>query len=131
MIGLKKLIVLQLLFVILTLVFAWINISEIQQSGKSLTASPILPTLIMIFAYLGSLFLAALNNKLWYRATMLIAILIFGVGGVLGNIVGFLLTGMKFYTSIWTWAITVIINIYGTILNSIAFSGRFKPLETN
>ncbi len=65
-----------------------------------------------------------------YRVLMLIALFVFGYGGVVKHILN-LINDPSLYSSIWAWAIAVGINLFGLILNFITVGGWFVDGNTN
>ena len=62
----------------------------------------------------------------WYRISMVPALVLFGIGGVIGNIARYVDSGLAEYASFVAWAIAVTINSFGTALNVIAALGLFR-----
>ena len=54
------------------------------------------------------------------------AILFFGVGGVIGNIVRYMDSGLEDYSSFTALVAAVAINAFGSVLNGIAVLGLFR-----
>lgn len=67
-----------------------------------------------------------MNKVNWYRISMLPALVLFGGGGVIGNIDRYLNSGLAEYASFAAWAVAVAINLFGTVLNVIAALGWFR-----
>lgn len=131
MIKLNKLILLQVLFAIMTLTYLFLGMWKNSDMGILFSTVLFIPSIILVPLYGLSLLLACLPSKLSYRAAMLFAIIVFGGGGVIGNIAGHILMGKEFYDSFWALLIIVLINSFGTILNFIAFLGRFTTAESS
>ena len=66
------------------------------------------------------------RRYLLYRVTMAIAVLGFGYGGVVVNILNYLNTGVEGYLSFTAWLLALAINSYGTLWNIIAMLGLYK-----
>jgi hypothetical protein len=60
-----------------------------------------------------------------YRVLMLVAIVVFGYGGVVKHIIN-LINDPSLYSSIFAWFSAVGINVFGLVLNIIAAGGWFK-----
>lgn len=95
-------------------------------SGAGLSAAPMAFSLIAFAVYFACLFLPRFGMMRSYRTVMVIALILFGGGGVIGNIVRYFQTGLEQYASFYAWIIAVAINSYGTIFNFIAASGWFR-----
>ena len=59
-----------------------------------------------------------------YRTLMGIAILALGVGGILVHLVN-MSYRPEAYSSVIAWALAVLINVFGLLLNLIAANGKF------
>jgi len=94
--------------------------------GEPLSAAPILPSILMFVVYSACLLLPRLGHVGWYRVAMVVAILFFGGGGVVGNIVRYAETGLSEYASFSAWLVAVAINAFGTVLNIVAALGFFQ-----
>lgn len=125
MIKLKKLVILQVIFAVASvsylLISAWIE----HKTGEPLSAAPMVPSLVLFALYGFGLYLAKLPKKLMYRIAMGLAILAFGGGGVVGNILRYMDSGLEHYASFTAYVTAVAINGYGTVLNIIAVLGLF------
>ena len=97
-----------------------------QITGEPLSAAAIGPSILMFLAYCVALFLPRIGKTGWYRISMVPALVLFGVGGVIGNIARYLDSGVAEYASLTAWAIAVTINLFGTVLNVIAALGLFR-----
>ena len=95
-------------------------------TGEPLSAAAIGPSIGMFLAYCGALFLPRIGKIGWYRISMVPALVLFGIGGVIGNIARYLDSGFAEYASFAAWAIAVTINLFGTVLNVIAALGLFS-----
>ena len=94
--------------------------------GEALSAAAIVPSILMFIVYLGCLLFPHLDQVKLYRVAMVIAIVLFGGGGVIGNVLRYFDSGLTDYASFSAWAIAVAINLFGTILNTIAVFGLYK-----
>lgn len=126
MISLKILVKLQLLFTAMSVIYLLISLWRKETIGEPLSAAAIWPSIILFVLYSFSLLLAKLPNKIWYSLSMILAIIFFGLGGVLGNIYHYFDSGSEEYASITAWLLAVLINAFGTFLNIIALLGRFN-----
>ena len=126
MIILKNLIKLQGLFAIMSLAYLFASLWRQQTIGEALSAAAIVPSILMFIVYSGCLLLPRLNRIAWYRVAMIVAIVLFGGGGVIGNVLRYFDSGLVDYASFSAWAIAVAINAFGTVLNTIAVFGLYK-----
>ncbi|QJF51961.1 hypothetical protein [Roseobacter ponti] len=126
MIDLSKLILLQYVFAAASLTY--LSVSWVLQAttGEPLSAAAIIPSILMFVVYAAVLYLARAGRIGLYRIMMILAILLFGFGGVVGNITRYLQTGLEFYAGFGAWATAVAINAFGTVLNIIALLGLFR-----
>jgi hypothetical protein len=125
LIRLSKLVRLQALFATLSLTYLLVSAVRQQITGEPLSAAAIGPSILMFLFYCGALFLPRFGKLGWYRTSMLPALVLFGIGGVIGNIARYLDSGLAEYASFFAWAIAVAINLFGTVLNVIAAFGLF------
>jgi len=126
MIKLRTLVILQLLFATASISYLFINVWREHMTVKPLSPAPIVFSLILFGLYIMSLFLAKLHQTVWYRVAMGFAILFFGVGGVIGNIVRYMDSGLEDYSSFTALVAAVAINAFGSVLNGIAVLGLFR-----
>lgn len=129
MIKSRTLVILQLLFAAASISYLLINAWREHLTVKPLSPAPIAFSLILFGLYIMSLFLVKLPNTIWYRVAMGFAILFFGVGGVIGNIVRYMDSGLEHYSSFAALVIAVAINAFGSLWNGIAVLGLFRKNE--
>ena len=126
MITLKRLLTLQVIFACASLAYLVASLIRRETTGEALSAAAIGPSIAMFIAYLGILYLPKFKRVGWYRIGMIPALLLFGGGGVIGNVIRFVDTGLENYASVPAFALAVAINAYGTVLNIIAALGLFR-----
>lgn len=126
MITLKNLVKLQGVFAIMSLAYLFISLWRQQTMGEALSAAAIVPSILMFIVYLGCLLFPRLDQVKLYRVAMVLAIVLFGGGGVIGNVMRYFDSGLADYASFTAWAIAVMINTFGTVLNTIAVFGLYK-----
>ena len=127
---LSTLVRLQWVFAIASLAYLVASAVHGKVTGEPLSAAPILPSILMFLAYIGCLYLPRMDRIGWYRIAMCVAILLFGGGGVIGNVLNYFYSGLENYASFSAWALAVAINSYGTILNLMAAFGWFQRTGT-
>jgi len=113
----------------MSLAFLFASGWSARTTGEPLSAAPVIPSIAMFVVYSGCLLLPKFGKIGWYRVAMAIAIVPFGIGGVLMNILNYAQHGLKDYSSFGVWLIAVGINSYGTIWNIAAALGRFKRVD--
>ena len=126
MIALKNLVRLQGIFAIMSLTYLFVSLWRLQTMGEALSAAAIVPSILMFIVYFCFLLLPRMNRIVWYRVTMIVAIVLFGGGGVIGNVLRYFESGLVDYASFSAWVIAVAINAFGTVLNIIAAFGLYK-----
>ena len=126
MISLKTLIRLQATFAAASLLYLFASALRGQIVGEPLSAAPLLPSILMFVVYSACLLLPRTGRIGGYRIAMIVALLLFGVGGVAGNIWRYFDSGLAQYASFGAWLLAVVINAYGTVLNIIAVAGAFR-----
>ena len=126
MINLSLLVRLQVFFAVASLTYLVTSAVRQQMIGEPLSAAAIGPSILMFLAYCAALFLPRAGKTGWYRIAMVPALVLFGFGGVIGNIARYVDSGLAEYASLTAWGIAVAINLFGTILNVIAVLRRFK-----
>ncbi|MXU64314.1 hypothetical protein [Oceanomicrobium pacificus] len=122
----KRLLAGQLLFGLAALAFLTASLIWRQTTGAPLSVAPVLPSMAMFLVYLGILDLGRRGYVGWYRIGMIPALLVFGGGGVIGNILRYLEAGLADYASLPVFVIAVGINSFGTLLNLCAALGLFQ-----
>lgn len=125
MLTLRSLIVLQTSFAAASLAYLFTSVIRTKLTGEPLSAAPLLPSVLMFIGYIGCLYLPRIGKIGWYRVSMVVAIVLFGGGGVIGNVMRYLDSGLAQYATFGAWLVAVAINAYGTILNFIAAMGWF------
>lgn len=83
MLNVHRLLVLQWSF---AAAYLLVSALRLNIQGEALSAAPLLPSLLMFVAYCACLFLPKKGKLVGYRVSMVIAIVLFGGGGVVGNI---------------------------------------------
>jgi len=131
MIKLSKLLFLQLSYVFIGVSYLLLSAYQLQETGQALSAAPILPAIIGFVLYSGFLLLPRIGMIKSYRFAMFLAIILMGGGGVVGNIVRYMDSGLEHYANFLAFAIAVAINSYGLVLNTIAALGLFKNSAKN
>ena len=117
---------LQATFAAASLIYLGVSAIRSQTTGEPLSAAAIGPSIAMFVAYAGCLSLPHIGRIRWYRIAMAVAIVFFGVGGVIGNVTRYMESGLVHYAGFGAWAVAVAINAYGTVLNIIAALGLFN-----
>lgn len=130
MMSLSKLLRLQVLYCVLGILFNGLSWIVLLQSGKPLTPTAPVSGLVVMAIY-GLFLLAGHFEKIsLYRMLMLVALLIFGYGGIFSHI-GLLNQAPELYHSIGVGMLAILINVFGLILNGLAALGRFKLTGIN
>ncbi|SHJ79237.1 hypothetical protein SAMN02745181_2627 [Rubritalea squalenifaciens DSM 18772] len=123
---LKWLLLLQALYSVASITYLLISGYLKSSTGTGLSAAPVVFSLSAFAVYSCCLFLPRFGHIKFYRIAMIPALLIFGGGGVIGNILSLALEGLARYASLTAWGVGVAINTYGTLLNIIAAFGWFR-----
>ena len=126
MIKLSTLLFLQLSYALIAVGYLLLSTYRLQVTGQALSAAPILPAIIMFVPYCGLLLLPRVGMIKGYRFAMVVASVLMGGGGVVGNIMRYMDSGLEHYATFSAFVIAVAINSYGTVLNIIAALGLFK-----
>ncbi len=122
----NKLVRLQAIFSVASVSYLLTSAYLESSTGAGLSAAPIGFSLAAFGVYSLCLLLPRLGHPKLYRVAMVGALLIFGGGGVVGNVVLYFQSGLERYASFSAWLVAVSINLYGTILNVIAACGWFR-----
>lgn len=99
MINLSSLVRLQAFFAAASLIYLLASAVRQQMFGEPLSAAAIGPSILMFLAYCGALFLPRIGKIGWYRISMVSALVLFGIGGVIGNITRYVDNGLADYAS--------------------------------
>lgn len=128
---LSSLLRLQWLFAALAVGFLIASVVREGLTGAPLSAANIPISVALFVLYAGGLMLARADWVGWYRLAMIPALVFFGGGGVIGNVLRFAESGLAFYASTPAFLVAVLINAFGTILNIIAALGLFdrRPIH--
>ncbi len=126
MIDLTRLLTLQRVFAGASISYLVASAIREQMTGAPLSAAAIGPSILMFLVYLGILVLPRAGRVGWYRLGMIPALLLFGVGGVIANVLRYLGGGADLYAGFLAFAVAVAINLFGTCLNIVALLGRFR-----
>ncbi len=121
----RTLLAFQLSFALASLTFLLASAWRQATVGEALSAAPILPAALMFTTYILCLLLPRFGRLAWYRIAMGLALLAFGGGGVIGNILLYVQSGTESYASFEIWLLAVAINAYGTFFNLVAVFGYF------
>ena len=125
---LSRLLLLQKAYVVLALGYLFLSAYRLQVTGEALSAAPLLPSMVMLVIYGGCLWLPSFGMIKSYRTVMIIAVLLFGGGGVIGNVARYLSSGLEHYASYSAWVIAVAINVMACCLISWP---RWDVTDTN
>ena len=128
---LKLLIRLQASFALASVLYLVASGLRAQIGDGPLSVAPVLFSILLFTLYSASLLLPSSGRIGWYRVAMAPAILAFGGGGVVGNVVHYAQTGLEDYAGMGAFVVAVSINFYGTILNIIAAAGWFRVSTNN
>jgi hypothetical protein len=126
MIKLSRLLSLQVSFAFMAVTYLLLSAYQLQVTGRALSAAPALPAISLFVVYCGSLWLPRMGMIKGYRLAMVVAIILFGGMGVIGNILRYLDSGLEQYSTFLAFIIAIAINGYGTVLNIIAALGLFR-----
>lgn len=123
---LRTLLILQAIFAAMALAFLFTSAWYLNTTGKGLSAAAIVPSIAMFVVYSACLLLPRFGALGWYRIAMAVAIVLFGVGGVVLNVVNYVQNGLRDFASFEVFLIAVAINAFGTIWNIVAAVGAFE-----
>ena len=129
MLALSRLLLLQSIFAAAYLTYLVVSLVRRETTGEALSAAAIGPSIAMFVAYLGVLWLGRAGHVGWYRIGMIPALILFGGGGVAGNILRYFQSGLENYANVSAFLVAVLINGFGTVLNAVAALGLFKRDE--
>ncbi|SFM75457.1 hypothetical protein [Shimia aestuarii] len=129
MVELRTLLRLQALFAALSLGYLITSLLRRELTGDALSAAAIGPSIVMFIVYFGVLYIGKIGRVGWYRLGMIPALVLFGGGGVIANVLRYADSGLENYASNTTFAVAVAINGFGTALNIVALFGWFKTVN--
>jgi uncharacterized membrane protein len=122
---LRTLLVVQGVYAALALGFLGASGWHAHTTGAPLSAAPVVPSVVMFLIYVVCLLLPRLGRIGWYRVAMAIAIVPFGIGGVVLNILNYAQNGLRDFSSFEIWVLAIAINGFGTAWNVVAAVGAF------
>ena len=123
-ITLNQLLGLQLSYGLVGMAFNIVSWAVVKQGGVALTTTPPLIGMAAMFLFCLCLIAGYRRHMVAYRTLMGIAILALGVGGILVHLVN-MSYRPEAYSSVIAWALAVLINVFGLLLNLIAANGKF------
>jgi hypothetical protein len=115
-----------MVFAAMSLAFLLVSLLRREATGEALSAAAIGPSIALFLVYLGILCLPRFGYIGWYRIGVIPALILFGGGGVIGNVLRFIDSGLENYASVGWFVLAVAINSYGSVLNVIAALGLFR-----
>lgn len=125
MTKLKKLLMLQLCYVLLGLVFNVSSYYMIIEDYEALTPTDPVMGILAMLVYASFLVTGYYKKIVWYKIFMLISVLVFGYSGIIKHIITYSREPDLYYSfSVTLFAIGI--NLFGFLLNLIAVSRRFK-----
>lgn len=122
---LKRLLTLQLVYLILGIGYNAVSYGAVAMGKPRLSTTEPVTGAISMAIYGLFLIPGALRWIKTYRVLMVIAVLVFGYGGVVKHIIN-LINDPSLYSSIYAWGAAVAINLFGLVMNVIAAGGWFK-----
>lgn len=125
MIKLNKLLILQLVYVLLGVLFNLVSYYLILENHKALTPTQPLLGILAMLVYMSFLLTGFYKKIVWYRVLMTVSILIFGYTGIIKHIITFSQEPDLYY-SFYAVLLAVGINLFGFLLNLIAVFKKFK-----
>ncbi len=121
---LKKLLLLQLIYMILGIAYNLASYALLTSTGIPLAPTiPLIGAMVML-GYGLCLLPGVFRFITLYRILMFAAIFALGYGGVYKHVLN-LFGNLPLYYSVWAWAGALGINLFGVILNISAAAGRF------
>lgn len=122
---LRTLLILQTAYCLLGLTYNGVSYCISAMGMQSLTpTSPVLGVIVMMIH--GIFLLPGYRRAVMpYRIVMGISVIVLGYGGVVTHILN-IFAQPALYSSLAAWAVAVIINLFGLVLNLIAVSGKFE-----
>lgn len=127
---LTSLLRLQLLYAALGIGFNMVSYALIASGHPGLTAvNPMVGCTTMLI-YVLMLLPGFFRKLMLYRVLMGVCVIALGYGGVVGHILNAFGGKMNLYSSAAAWALAVLINSFGLVLNLIAVAGLFRKRMT-
>lgn len=115
----------QAAYAVLAIGYLLLSYQQVQSGGVQFSAAAPLANIPIFLAYAGCLLLGVYRKHVPYRLAMLAAVLMFGGGGVVMNVVNYVQSGLDGYSSFAALAAAVAINAFGLIWNVIAALGVY------
>ncbi|KUJ83189.1 hypothetical protein AVO45_18575 [Ruegeria marisrubri] len=126
MLALPKLLRLQAVFAAMAIGFLIASGIRASWVGAPLSAADVPSSITLFVRYSACLFLPRYGEIGWYRIAMIPALVAFGGGGVIGNVVNFSQNGLASYASLPVFFVAIAINAFGSVLNIAAALGLFR-----
>lgn len=122
---LDKLLRLQFFYCLLAILFNVLSWIMIVSKDTPLTPTAPMSGVIVMLIF-GVFLLAGRFRKIMlYRFLMLLAVIVFGYGGIVKHL-GLLRESPELYYSLWVGVVAIAINVFGFGLNAYAVLGFFK-----
>ena len=126
-IALPLLLLLQLLFLLLGIAYNAASILQTRSGERPLTPNSPVAGGLGLLIY-GLCLTAGFNGSyLLYRGLMALFLFLIGYVGIIRHCIGYARTP-ELYTSGLSWFVAVAINLFGTLLNLLAATGRFTTV---
>ena len=120
---------LQLLYLIFGLAYNLISLIMFYSGGKALSETSPLLGAVTLLIYGLFLLTGFAGKQKAYRVLMLVAFVVLGYGGVISHILNY--SNLELYYSATVWLVAILINLYGAVLNLIAFTGHYKTADAD
>lgn len=116
---------LQVIYMLLGIGYNCVSLLMASIGSKPLSSTSATLGIIALLIY-GLFLLPGLwgNHKV-YRLLMVIAVIVFGYGGVISHLLNY--SNLNLYYSGAAWLSAVAINLSGVYLNVLAVTGKFEP----
>jgi hypothetical protein len=123
---LTRLLTFQIIYALMGLGYNVVSYFLALAGKEQLSATDPVTGAIVMVVYALFLVPGMLRYVIPYRILMVIAIVVFGYGGIYAHIANFIDSGFSLYSSPLAWVLAVGINVFGLVFNVIAALGWFR-----
>ncbi len=125
---LKRLLQMQVAYAIAGIIYNLVSYASLSLHGVALAPTAPVSGALVMGAYYLCLLPGSMGYVILYRILMAIAVVVIGYGGVAKHVMNYF-SGLQGYSSTLAWALAILINGVGLVLNIMGAAGLFRKKE--